>query len=245
MASQSRFIVKWFVGIFGLLGLYMALLYTSVAQAQTSNGPTCAIVRCDSGTCIDTPDGPVCQPVSLSCANMFCAEGNVCKETPRGPTCQPAKQPPIQPPHIGDRDGNDCVLVKEYYHGQMVYRRVCPPRTKYKPRKHYRQKYHPRSDRYQRPKWFKHDRYQRPRRHEPAPTPRPDRDRVCAQIYAPVCAQKQLQCVKAPCPPVKQTFSNSCEASRDGYTVIHQGRCRAPGVLEKEPRIYGSPRSRR
>jgi len=35
---------------------------------------------------------------------------------------------------------------------------------------------------------------------------------VCAQIYDPVCATVQIQCIKAPCNPVKQTFSNACEA---------------------------------
>jgi len=35
---------------------------------------------------------------------------------------------------------------------------------------------------------------------------------VCSQIYDPVCAVVEIQCIKAPCNPVKQTFANACEA---------------------------------
>ena len=35
---------------------------------------------------------------------------------------------------------------------------------------------------------------------------------VCAQIYSPVCAKVNIQCIKAPCNPIWQTFSNACEA---------------------------------
>jgi len=35
---------------------------------------------------------------------------------------------------------------------------------------------------------------------------------ACIQIYDPVCATVQIQCIKARCNPIKQTFSNSCEA---------------------------------
>jgi len=38
---------------------------------------------------------------------------------------------------------------------------------------------------------------------------------VCIQIYDPVCATVEIQCIKAPCNAVKQTFSNSCEACRN------------------------------
>lgn len=36
--------------------------------------------------------------------------------------------------------------------------------------------------------------------------------RMCTMEYAPVCAEVQVQCVKAPCFPVKQTFGNTCSA---------------------------------
>jgi hypothetical protein len=38
---------------------------------------------------------------------------------------------------------------------------------------------------------------------------------VCNQIYDPVCASINVQCLKAPCPTIKQTFGNACEACRD------------------------------
>jgi len=40
----------------------------------------------------------------------------------------------------------------------------------------------------------------------------PIENKVCTMEYAPVCAEVQVQCIKAPCYPVQQTFSNSCMA---------------------------------
>lgn len=49
----------------------------------------------------------------------------------------------------------------------------------------------------------------------------------CAQVYAPVCAEVNIQCIKAPCNPVKETFSNLCEACKNqlvsSYTA---GECK-------------------
>ncbi len=49
---------------------------------------------------------------------------------------------------------------------------------------------------------------------------------VCSQAYEPVCALVNVQCITTPCEPVKETFSNSCEACRnalvDEYTI---GEC--------------------
>lgn len=33
---------------------------------------------------------------------------------------------------------------------------------------------------------------------------------VCTMEYAPVCAEVQVQCIKAPCPAIKETFGNKC-----------------------------------
>lgn len=52
---------------------------------------------------------------------------------------------------------------------------------------------------------------------------------ACAEIYAPVCATVQIQCIKAPCYPIKQTFGNSCEACRDQLTSWY-----VPGECKKE-----------
>ncbi|MFZ3100352.1 MAG: hypothetical protein WA103_03950 [Minisyncoccales bacterium] len=35
---------------------------------------------------------------------------------------------------------------------------------------------------------------------------------ACNEIYSPVCATVQIQCIKVPCNPVRQTYPNSCEA---------------------------------
>ncbi|MEK7564840.1 MAG: hypothetical protein AAB501_01215 [Patescibacteria group bacterium] len=49
----------------------------------------------------------------------------------------------------------------------------------------------------------------------------------CTQVYAPVCAEVNIQCIKAPCNPVKETFSSSCEACKNqlvsSYTT---GECK-------------------
>jgi len=38
---------------------------------------------------------------------------------------------------------------------------------------------------------------------------------VCFDIYDPVCAKVNIQCIKAPCDPIYQTYPNSCEACRN------------------------------
>ena len=38
---------------------------------------------------------------------------------------------------------------------------------------------------------------------------------VCTTDYTPVCATVNIQCIKAPCNPVQQTFSNSCNACKN------------------------------
>jgi len=38
---------------------------------------------------------------------------------------------------------------------------------------------------------------------------------VCTEEYAPVCGEIQIQCIRAPCYPIKQTFSNACEMSKN------------------------------
>lgn len=49
---------------------------------------------------------------------------------------------------------------------------------------------------------------------------------VCATIYAPVCATVNVQCIKAPCEPIKETFGNSCEAcSNDLVEGYVRGEC--------------------
>ena len=49
---------------------------------------------------------------------------------------------------------------------------------------------------------------------------------ACFQIYDPVCAKVNIQCIKAPCDPVYQTFSNPCEACRNSLVGSYtKGEC--------------------
>lgn len=49
---------------------------------------------------------------------------------------------------------------------------------------------------------------------------------ACAQVYAPVCATVEIQCIRAPCNPIKETFGNSCEACRNSLVKSYtQGEC--------------------
>lgn len=49
---------------------------------------------------------------------------------------------------------------------------------------------------------------------------------ACRMEYVPVCGQVVVQCIKAPCPPVPQTFGNACSAcSASNVTSYTQGEC--------------------
>ena len=53
------------------------------------------------------------------------------------------------------------------------------------------------------------------------------RAEMCAQVYAPVCATVNIQCIRAPCYPIKETFSNSCEACRNSLVPSYTaGACK-------------------
>ncbi len=48
---------------------------------------------------------------------------------------------------------------------------------------------------------------------------------VCTMEYAPVCGSVQVQCITAPCNPIRQTFSNSCMARSANATNVTSGAC--------------------
>lgn len=51
-------------------------------------------------------------------------------------------------------------------------------------------------------------------------------DFMCTMEYSPVCAKVQVQCIRAPCYPVYQTFSNMCVMSQNSQAVFaHNGVC--------------------
>lgn len=49
---------------------------------------------------------------------------------------------------------------------------------------------------------------------------------VCTADYTPVCGLVQIQCIKAPCLPVEQTFSNKCVMGGNKLALfLHNGEC--------------------
>lgn len=49
---------------------------------------------------------------------------------------------------------------------------------------------------------------------------------VCTMEYAPVCASVAVQCIKAPCPAIEQTFGNKCMMNGNKLaTFLHDGEC--------------------
>ena len=49
---------------------------------------------------------------------------------------------------------------------------------------------------------------------------------VCTEIYTPVCASVQVECITAPCENIKATYSNLCELNNDSRaSLIHDGEC--------------------
>ena len=53
-----------------------------------------------------------------------------------------------------------------------------------------------------------------------------DRTQACTKEYMPVCGQVQVECVRAPCPPIKETFSNKCVACANSLTISYtEGAC--------------------
>lgn len=50
---------------------------------------------------------------------------------------------------------------------------------------------------------------------------------ACTMQYQPVCGAKEVQCIKAPCYPVYQTYGNSCVLGAEGATFVHDGECTA------------------
>ncbi len=51
---------------------------------------------------------------------------------------------------------------------------------------------------------------------------------ACIEIYEPVCAAVQIQCITTPCEPIPKTFGNSCQAcSEASVTEYTTGACEA------------------
>ncbi len=59
--------------------------------------------------------------------------------------------------------------------------------------------------------------------------PVPGDEKPCTREYQPVCGEIQVQCIKAPCPPVKTTYPNRCMAENAGAESIEEGACEEEG----------------
>jgi len=152
---------------------------------------------------------------SITCANVRCA--GHCVDTPGGPVCEPQRATCAS---TLCAQGNHCVETQS---GPQCIPAPSQPQTPWTP---WPQPATPAPSPAPWTPWP-----QTPEKPtvcpEPMPTPnsRPKEPIACPMVYDPVCAQKIVQCVRAPCPPVRQTFSNSCVAKADGYTVLYQGTC--------------------
>ena len=50
--------------------------------------------------------------------------------------------------------------------------------------------------------------------------------KFCPEVYAPVCGKVMVECIKAPCPTIKQTFSNRCFLRLNPRaTFLYDGEC--------------------
>jgi hypothetical protein len=49
----------------------------------------------------------------------------------------------------------------------------------------------------------------------------------CNDIYSPICAKVNIQCIKAPCDPIYQTFGNNCQACMNPLVEYYTaGECK-------------------
>ncbi|HPO11304.1 MAG TPA: hypothetical protein PLM63_01865 [bacterium] len=63
---------------------------------------------------------------------------------------------------------------------------------------------------------------------------------ACTMEYDPVCAEVQIECIKAPCDPVYQTFSNMCQMRKNKLAkFLYKGRCEDGYSASNIPRCIG------
>lgn len=222
-----------------MAGFILSLFAFGVFWAPNASASsiTCANVRC-AGTCLDTPGGPVCTP-RVTCASTLCEAGNRCEERSSGPVCVPNTSfPNTGVPNTGGP--KPYVTPRPYVHPRPYVRHR--PYASPRPRPYVRPRPRPYvnpapqgdncrtyRDSYRGYGYYRRDCARRPAYrpdYPPAPTPRPE-PQMCTMQYDPVCAQKQVQCVRAPCPPITRTFGNACQASVEDFTVLYKGTCSA------------------
>ncbi len=213
--------------------LVAGVLLLAISAEATKPSYTCANVRCGSGSvCIETPSGPTCEAnySGPSCASTLCQVGNQCVETSTGPQCVPNSSPPgyhnppSSYPSYPGYQPQSCAYGGYYHYGQLI----CNPAPAWRNPYQYGWGY------YNAPPVYRPPVYTPPTYRRRAPwDPNgpeivlpPQEPRVCTMEYDPVCAEKPVVCVRSPCPPARQTFSNACHARADNYTILYKGQCR-------------------
>lgn len=59
---------------------------------------------------------------------------------------------------------------------------------------------------------------------------------MCTMQYDPVCAEVAVQCIQAPCPPVKETFGNACMMNANkNATYLYDGECKVDDTATLPP----------
>lgn len=48
---------------------------------------------------------------------------------------------------------------------------------------------------------------------------------MCTMDYTPVCWSLEVQCIRAPCQPLKITYGNLCMLNAEGATLLYTGEC--------------------
>lgn len=211
--STVMHIRKWILSLALLISaiLVSIVIGTPSVEAQSLS---CANVRC-AGSCVDTPSGPVCDPLRQTCASTLCQQGNQCIETQSGPQCVPLSGPNYNdyPPRYN---------YNAYHYNPRPWRRYW---------RGHRPSYGGWTPWYDRPVyngWRHNGWYQPPHYYSPprADWPNPPTDGIaCSMNYDPVCGQKIVQCFRAPCPPLQKTFGNGCSARAEGFSVLSKGVC--------------------
>ncbi len=62
-----------------------------------------------------------------------------------------------------------------------------------------------------------------------------ERSQMCTREYRPVCASVEVHCFKAPCPAIKRTYANGCEACANEHVLgFVPGSCSALEMKEQK-----------
>ena len=50
---------------------------------------------------------------------------------------------------------------------------------------------------------------------------------VCTNEYRPICGEVRIQCIRAPCDPIQQTFPNKCLLEKSKAIFLYNGECKS------------------